>query len=143
MRTLFLSITGVGATWLLIALFALIWPGTIEVTGVIIAILACITIVLLALCPIAIIYSDFKDKKMRVSGVVAVLTLLSYTPPLLQRKTYDSPICTCCDRYLFSEDVMTYLMTVAAILTIICYILVGVYTLVGRNNFATRVNLGQ
>lgn len=132
MRTLFLVTTGVGCFCLLLALCAWIWPGTIEVTGVILAILACITVVLLALCPVAIIYSDFKEKKMSASGVFAALTLLSYTPPLLQRKTYDSPICTCCDRYLFSEDVMTYLLTVAAILSVICYILVGLFTFCKR-----------
>lgn len=126
--TLFLVTTGAGVSCLLFALCAWIWPGTITVTGVIGAILACVTIVLLILCPVAIIYTDFRAKKMRVSGAIAALTLISYTPPLLQRKTYDSPICTCCDRYLIPEDVMAYLLIVAVILTIICYIQVGVYT---------------
>lgn len=113
--------------WILICFQIIPWPNASNGTPLITDILIFATFISFACCPICIIIKDALETKFHISTIIAIITILSYIPFFIQRRTFQSKICTCCDEYLIPQDIMDKLLFVAWLCTFVCFLIVGYY----------------
>ena len=75
--------------------------------------------------PMLLIVRHFLVKKNLALTILSTVTLLSFIPFLIQHKTHESRICTCCDEYFIPEDIMEYILIFSMVLASTCYVITG------------------
>ena len=80
--------------WILIISDILPWPDASNGAPLITKILSIVTLASFASCPIAIIIKEVSERKLYIGTIISIVTLLTYIPFLIKRRTFKSEICT-------------------------------------------------
>ena len=120
--------------WLLIVSEIIPWPDASNGEPLVTKIFSIITLVSFALCPISVIIKDVANKHFHISMIIGIITLLTYIPFFIQRRTFKSEICTCCDRYLIPENIMDIFLVAAMICSFLSFLIVGIYSFKKRDS---------